>query len=62
VLITSFGNGARFETKPFRQYTPDFMAAENDWKCERIFEDAGDGLINSLMNFSPEPGWRWLYH
>jgi hypothetical protein len=22
------------------------MASENDWKCERIFEDADDGLFN----------------
>jgi hypothetical protein len=32
--------------KPFCKYTPDFMASENDWKCERIFEDADDGLFN----------------
>ena len=22
------------------------MASKNDWRCERIFEDADDGLIN----------------
>jgi hypothetical protein len=22
------------------------MASKNDWKCERVFEDADDGLIN----------------
>jgi len=27
------------------------MAAENDWKCERIFEDAGDGPINFPYEF-----------
>src|SRR5260370_38398592 len=27
------------------------MAAENDWKCERIFEDAGDGPINFSYEF-----------
>jgi hypothetical protein len=31
--------------------TPDFMASENDWKCERIFEDADDGLINFSQEF-----------
>src|SRR3984893_10230621 len=27
------------------------MASKNDWKCERIFEDAGDGLINFSYEF-----------
>jgi hypothetical protein len=27
------------------------MAAENDWKCERIFQDAGDGPINFPYEF-----------
>jgi hypothetical protein len=27
------------------------MASENDWKCERIFEDADDGLINFSYEF-----------
>ena len=27
------------------------MAAENDWKCERIFKDAGDGPINFPYEF-----------
>jgi hypothetical protein len=35
---------------------------ENDWKCERIFEDAAMARSTSLMNFSPKPGWRWLYY
>ena len=26
-------------------------ASENDWKCERIFEDADDGLINFSYEF-----------
>jgi hypothetical protein len=49
------------EREPFGQYMPDFMAEENDWRCERIFEDAGNGLINFSYEF-PKPGWRWLYH
>lgn len=28
-----------------------FIASENDWKCERIFEDADDGLINFSYEF-----------
>src|ERR1700732_3761953 len=27
------------------------MASKNDWKCERIFEDADDGLINFSYEF-----------
>jgi hypothetical protein len=29
----------------------DFMESENDWKCERIFEDAYAGLINFSYEF-----------
>jgi hypothetical protein len=27
------------------------MALEDDWKCEKIFEDADDGLINFSQEF-----------
>jgi hypothetical protein len=41
------------------------MASENDWKCERIFEDAEDGLINFSYEFLTQaelPLIGSLYH
>jgi hypothetical protein len=37
------------------------MASENDWKCERIFEDADDGLIQFSYEFltQAEAAARW---
>ena len=37
------------------------MASENDWKCERIFQDADDGLINFSYEFLTQAEAKFVF-